>query len=160
MQRWVALPHNSRLNFELERTSCIVHGAMIILDTTFAARSRLATFFALSVLVTFTQPSGKVSSPSPWSYYLQVYPGSDPSASEAALRPPLRSLYFALMMSFGGDFKTARAIPGVQAALDQINRDPTLLPGYQLHYTLIDSQVCEADHEIGLDSDYSTHNVI
>ena len=45
-------------------------------------------------------------------------------------------------------------------SLDQINRDPTLLPGYQLHYTLTDSQVCEADHEIGLDLDYSTHNVI
>jgi len=116
---------------------------MMIFDATFAARSScLATFFALSVLVTFTQPSGKVSSPSPWSYYLQVYPGSDPSASGAALRPPLKSLYFALMMSFGGDFKTSGAIPGVQAALDQINRDPTLLPGYQLHYTLTDSQVC------------------
>ena len=132
----------------------------------FGALSRFVTLIVLAfqpVLATavLAQPSANVnnSSQTSWPYYLQVYPGHDPS-EEAAVVPPLKSLYFALMMSFGGDFKTARAIPGVQAALDQINRDPTLLPGYQLHYTLIDSQVCEADHEIGLDLDYSTHNVI
>ena len=79
------------------------------------------------------------SSPSPWPYYRQVYPGTDPSG-ETSLE--LKSLYFALMMSFGGDFRTSGTIPGVQVALDQINSDPTLLPGYQLHYTLTDSQVC------------------
>ena len=79
------------------------------------------------------------SSPSPWPYYLQVYPGTNPT-EEASVG--LKSLYFALMMSFGGDFRSSGAIPGVQVALDQINSDPTLLPGYQLHYTLTDSQVC------------------
>jgi len=79
------------------------------------------------------------SSPSPWPYYLQVYPGTDPSGETSV---GIRSLYFALMMSFGGDFQSSGAIPGVQVALDQINSDPTLLPGYQLHYTLTDSQVC------------------
>ena len=76
-----------------------------------------------------------VSSP----YYLQVYPGVDPSGETSV---GIKSLYFALMMSFGGDYRSSGAIPGVQVALDQINSDPTLLPGYQLHYTLTDSQVC------------------
>ena len=75
----------------------------------------------------------------PWPYYLQVYPGTNPT-EEASVG--FKSLYFALMMSFGGDFRSSGAIPGVQVALDQINSDPTLLPGYQLHYTLTDSQVC------------------
>ena len=75
------------------------------------------------------------------SYYLQVYPGTNPT-EEASVG--LKSLYFALMMSFGGDFRSSGAIPGVQVALDQINSNPTLLPGYQLHYTLTDSQVCPA----------------
>ena len=79
------------------------------------------------------------SSPPPWPYYLQVYPGTEPSG-ETSVRT--KSLYFALMMSFGGDYRSSGTIPGVQVALDQINSDPTLLPGYQLHYTLTDSQVC------------------
>ena len=79
------------------------------------------------------------SSPPPWPYYLQVYPGTDPSGETSV---GIKSLYFALMMSFGGDYRSSGTIPGVQVALDQINSDPTLLPGYQLHYTLTDSQVC------------------
>ena len=73
-----------------------------------------------------------------WSWpYLQVYPPV--SADEAA--GETKSLYFALMMSFSGNTKTSGTIPGVQAALDGINGDSTLLPGYKLHYTLTDSQV-------------------
>ena len=45
-------------------------------------------------------------------------------------------LYIALMMSFGGDFDSRGVIPGVQLAIDQINRDPNTLPGYCLHYIL------------------------
>ena len=100
------------------------------------------TFFVLMFAVlAYTVPAQTdnqslvVSSP----YYLQVYPGTDPSGETSV---GIKSLYFALMMSFGGDFRSSGAIPGVQVALDQINRDPTLLPGYQLHYTLTDSQVC------------------
>ena len=112
------------------------------------------TFFVLMfAALAYTVPAQTdnqslvVSSP----YYLQVYPGTDPSGETSV---GIKSLYFALMMSFGGDFRSSGgfrssgdfrssgAIPGVQVALDQINRDPTLLPGYQLHYTLTDSQVC------------------
>ena len=101
----------------------------------------VVVFAALATVVsTQTHNESLVdSSPSPWPYYLQVYPGTDPSGETSV---ELKSLYFALMMSFGGDFRSSGAIPGVQVALDQINSDPTLLPGYQLHYTLTDSQVC------------------
>ena len=66
--------------------------------------------------------------------YLQIYP----PVNEADGRTPL---YFALVLSFGGGFKSNGAIPGVQIALDYINNEPTVLPGYSLHYTLTDSQV-------------------
>jgi hypothetical protein len=42
---------------------------------------------------------------------------------------------------FGGG-----VVPGVQYALDQINADPNLLPGYSLHYTLTDSKVQQHLH--------------
>ena len=103
----------------------------------------LFTFLVLVFAILAAQPDNESVadfSPSPWPYYLQVYPGFDPSGETSV--PGLKSLYFALMMSFGGDYRSSGAIPGVQAALDQINSDPTLLPGYQLHYTLTDSQVC------------------
>ena len=93
----------------------------------------------VAVVPAQTDNESLVPSPSPWPYYLQVYPDTDPSGETSV---GIKSLYFALMMSFGGDFRTSGAIPGVQVALDQINSDPTLLPGYQLHYTLTDSQVC------------------
>ena len=54
---------------------------------------------------------------------------------------PLKPLVFGLIMSFGGSFNSSAAIPGVRVALDRINRDTTLLPGYSLHYALSDSQV-------------------
>ena len=54
---------------------------------------------------------------------------------------PLKPLVFGLIMSFGGNFNSSAAIPGVRVALDRINRDTTLLPGYSLHYALSDSQV-------------------
>ena len=63
--------------------------------------------------------------------YLQTYPKTDG-------RTPL---HFALMLSFGGDYTSIGALPGVQIALDYINNEPSILPGYTLHYTLTDSQV-------------------
>ena len=76
--------------------------------------------------------------------YLQVYPGRD--ANNNGTVP----LYFGLMMSFGGDYTSSGGVPGVQVALDQINDDPTMLPGYTLHYILTDSQVvneaCRCTH--------------
>ena len=50
-------------------------------------------------------------------------------------------LYIALMMSFGGDFDSRGVIPGIQIAIDQINNDPTMLPGYSLHYILKKTEV-------------------
>ena len=66
--------------------------------------------------------------------YLQVYPEVDENDS----RTPL---YFALMLSFGGDYTTIGALPAVQIALDYINSQPSILSGYTLHYTLTNSQV-------------------
>ena len=68
------------------------------------------------------------------SSYLQIYPPVNGSDG----RTPL---YFALMLSFGGDYTSIGALPGVQIALDYVNRQPSILPGYSLHYTLTDSQV-------------------
>ena len=50
-------------------------------------------------------------------------------------------IFFGLMMSFGGDYRSHGAVPAVQVALELINKDSSLLPGYTLHYTLLDSQV-------------------
>ena len=66
--------------------------------------------------------------------YVHVYPPVD----ENDTRTPL---YFALLQSFGGQYNGSGSVAGLQVALDRINSDPTLLPGYSLHYTLTDSQV-------------------
>lgn len=52
-----------------------------------------------------------------------------------------KPLVFGLIMSFGGNFDSSGAVPGVRVALDRINSDPALLPGYTLHYALSDSRV-------------------
>ena len=76
--------------------------------------------------------------------YKQVYPKSDLqqdprycSVSENDTCP----LYIALMMAFGGDADTSGVIPGIQVAIDEINNDPLILPGYTLHYTLMATTV-------------------
>ena len=66
--------------------------------------------------------------------YIDTYP----TVAENATTKPL---FIALMLSFGGGFNSSHMIPGVQLALDRINQDPLMLPGYTLHYTLTDSQV-------------------
>ena len=62
--------------------------------------------------------------------------------------PPLENktdrrtpIVFGLIVSFGGSFNSSGAVPGVRMALDQINNNTNLLPGYSLHYALSDSQV-------------------
>ena len=77
--------------------------------------------------------TARASSLTPWPY-LQVYP----PVNESDGRTPL---YFALMLSFGGQLTSIGALPGVQIALDYINSQSDILPGYSLHYTLTDSQV-------------------
>lgn len=66
--------------------------------------------------------------------YKEVYPPVDSNASTTPL-------YLALMMSFGGGFNSSGTVPAIKIALDRVNQDPSLLPGYSLHYTLLDSQV-------------------
>ena len=46
------------------------------------------------------------------------------------------------MLAFSGDFVSAPLASGVQIALNLINEDKSLLPGYKLHYTFSDSKVC------------------
>ena len=66
--------------------------------------------------------------------YLQVYP---PDGEDSNSTP----LHFALVLSFGGEYLSIGALPGVQIALDYINNEPSILPGYSLHYTLTYSEV-------------------
>ena len=76
------------------------------------------------------------------SSYLDVYPPID----ENDARTPL---HFALLQSFGSEFNGSGSVAGLRVALDRINSDPTLLPGYSLHYTLTDSQV-RHEHSLSL----------
>ena len=78
--------------------------------------------------------------------YLEVYPPVNLSQNQFDCVPrPSENrtcpLYIALTMSFGHEYVSSGVIPSVQYALDQINADPGLLPGYSFHYTLTDSQV-------------------
>ena len=51
------------------------------------------------------------------------------------------SLYFAFMQSFSGGYISSGGIPGVMVALDEINANSSVLPGYTLHYALSDNEV-------------------
>lgn len=92
----------------------------------------VVALISVASLTALAQPEPSWTRP-----YLRVYPPVSADENTGGIK----SLYFALMMSFGGDLKSSGTIPGVEAALDGINSDPTLLPGYKLHYTLTDSQV-------------------
>ena len=73
--------------------------------------------------------------------YIDVYPDpTDPEVLQG--RTPL---FFTMIQSLGGtlvQFDGSGSVAGVQVALDRINNDASLLPGYTLHYTLGDSEVC------------------
>ena len=70
-----------------------------------------------------------------------VYPSPHPYLSPNNNSDERTPLYFGVLQSFGGDFDGSGSIAGVRVALDLINRDASLLPGYRLHYTSMDSQV-------------------
>jgi len=65
----------------------------------------------------------------------QVYPAVEDAPNGTT------PLYFALMQSFSGAYASAGGIPGLMVALDEINSNSTVLPGYSLHYTLSDNAV-------------------
>ena len=66
--------------------------------------------------------------------YLQEYP----PVNKTDGRIPL---HFATVLSFGGEYVSVGALPGVQIALDYINSETSILPGYSLHYSLAYSEV-------------------
>ena len=66
--------------------------------------------------------------------YLEIYPPVDVNDQRT-------SLHFALLQSFGGSYDGSGSVAGLRLALDRINSDSTLLPGYSLHYTLTDTRV-------------------
>ena len=66
------------------------------------------------------------------------YPPIESHSSQSADRRPL---VFGLIMSFGGSFDSSGAVPVVRVALDHINNNSNILPGYTLHYSLSDSRV-------------------
>lgn len=79
--------------------------------------------------------------------YLHVYPPVNFSQSQIACSPSASDpcpLYLALMFSFpsdAGNFVGGGVVPAIQLAIDQMNSDPSFLPGYRLHYLLMDSMV-------------------
>ncbi len=87
----------------------------------------------LSILGLIFMASGGASSDD---FYLQRWPDERDYDTNRTI-----PLYIGLSMSFGGDLDSSGTVPGVQVALNQINSDPYMLPGYTLHYTLTDSQV-------------------
>ena len=101
--------------------------------------TRLQPWLLMIHLVLINAVSGDNFGP-----YKQVYPKTDLqqdprncSVSDNSTCP----LYIALMMSFGGDFMSSGAIPGIQVAIDEINNDSSMLRGYTLHYTLMATRV-------------------
>ena len=50
-------------------------------------------------------------------------------------------LYFSLIQSFSGQYISAYSLVGLELALDLINNDTALIPGYSLHYVFTDAPV-------------------
>lgn len=76
--------------------------------------------------------------------YDHVYPYVDITQNRSACVASENKtcpLYIALMISSGGDVDSRGVIPAVQMAIDQINSETNMLPGYSLHYILKTTKV-------------------
>lgn len=76
--------------------------------------------------------------------YDHIYPNVDITLKLQKCSIPINGscpLYIALMMSYGGEADSRGVIPAIQMAIDHINDDPTMLPGYTLHYILKKTKV-------------------
>ena len=72
-------------------------------------------------------------------------------------------LHFALIQSLGGplsQFDGSGSVAGVKVALDRINNDTTLLPGYTLHYTFADSKVLKTSVALQLYTSFTFAMVV
>ena len=100
---------------------------------------KLVLTFISSVLMTRFAQGMQSLSYDP-NVYLEVYPDPrDPEVLKGRV-----SLYFSLIQSLGGplsQFDASGSVAGVKIALDMINNDSSLLPGYTLHYTFANSKV-------------------
>ena len=81
---------------------------------------------------------------------------ASPSSGNGVIYPPLTEdsdgtaetpLFVGLIESYDPAhpdrlLKSVGTIIGTEIALDHINADPSILPGYRLHYNFINSQVC------------------
>jgi hypothetical protein len=94
--------------------------------------SELAMDCTLLLLLLLVSQSGLLASAG-------VYNLEDPYPPEDSdSRVPL---YFSLIQSFSGQYISSYSLPGLQLALDLINEDETLLPGYSLHFVITDTEV-------------------
>lgn len=106
----------------------------------------LALLVCIHLYVLLQTCPASTQSPQYLGPYKEIYPFTDITQNQTSCVPDPAAnltcpLYVALMMSFGGDFVSSGVIPGVQLALNQINSNSSMLPGYTLHYTLTDTQV-------------------
>ena len=90
----------------------------------------MKTFCVLAIVIISLIALGKEAS----SISEVIYPHVNDSDG----RTPL---YFSLIQSFSGQYISAYSLVGLQLALDLINNDSSLLPGYSLHYVFTDAPV-------------------
>ena len=112
-------------------TSSDIYSEPIANGVTGIMRDMLGKSLLLVACATLVLPGLAV--PSDWQYF-QVYP----PVNETDDRTPL---YIGTSLSSTGGYVSIGALPGVQIALDYINSNRSLLPGYTLHYTFNDDQV-------------------